>query len=348
MFSKSEVKKSVIFLISLAIFVLLSTYFGTIEWKTFNNCIEISGNEVDNNYNNSLVYSNGFCRVNNKLYYSYLKNTRHHGIMEISSSGTRRIYRVPLYWLTASTTFWRYMYKCGNGFYRLPLGGTLEFFDVSTKKIVDTKILKYDPFVSARRMVFYEDNIYYISSEPMRIVKNNKKGSEIAMIEDVNDFYIYKDNIYYTKSGSENVQILFKCDLDGNQNKQVLSYKVSDKINYISNYIIEKDYLIFRNPNSEHKSFMYKWKLDGSSGSSMEQICDKEVASFNVFDGKIYICTNGGIYVVDLETNQKTSVTSKKAESCYIVDDKWVYFISDDAILWRVTNDGIKIEKVFG
>ena len=47
----------------------------------------ITGNVVDNDYNNLLAGGN-LVRIDDKLYFNYYKNDYVYGLMEISSSGT--------------------------------------------------------------------------------------------------------------------------------------------------------------------------------------------------------------------------------------------------------------------
>ena len=73
------------------------------------------------------------------------------------------------------------------------------------------------------------------------------------------------------------------------------------------------------------------------------------ISSFNVYNGYVYVTTyDKGVERYDLITNEKIMLCEKNAESCYILDDKWVYLVDEEYNLYRVTQDGKELEKVFG
>ncbi len=75
----------------LTTFIVVRILGSVFEYKTFFNKIEITGNEVDNNYNN-YISGGKLCRIGDKLYFNYERNEWHYGLIEISSKGSKRLY----------------------------------------------------------------------------------------------------------------------------------------------------------------------------------------------------------------------------------------------------------------
>ena len=69
---------------------------------------------------------------------------------------------------------------------------------------------------------------------------------------------------------------------------------------------------------------------------------------FNCYEGKVYLASDSGLIMVDLESNAQQILYDGVTKECYILDDTWIYFVKGNRSLWRITQDGQNLEKVFG
>ncbi len=74
----------------------------------------------------------------------------------------------------------------------------------------------------------------------------------------------------------------------------------------------------------------------------------EEVRVEGVYNGSVFIAGEGGVVRHSLDDGKQTTLTDRPATECYILDDTWVYFVSDNASLWRVSQDGQTEEHVYG
>ena len=100
-------------------------------------------------------------------------------------------------------------------------------------------------------------------------------------------------------------------------------------------------------PNYERALYMHD--LNQGSGNQIEP---KEIRlsmnSYIVYDDKVYICSDSGVLVFDLESYDTNVISEQQASTCYIVDHQWLYFCDNEQNLFRVLQTGGTTAFVYG
>lgn len=319
---------------------------------------DITGNSIDNNYNNYLAGGN-LVRINNKLYYIYLNNEISYGVIEISKDGSRRI-------------FWEGVYLSALNFlYRIrPYSGEL-IMGSSDNEItyyaLDTNAFEeYKPFKAIPEMTlcFQETDlglVYESKVEPGcngSLCLYDRNTMKVIVEENVEAFYVDGNDIYYYIPNQlhDSGEIRKYCTVDKTD------IAVCELNGYISLYsfMIENNYLIFgarrvddaNNPDysifkinlhSEDKEVEVLYRGDDSVSDYQYDIC-----GWNAYNGTIYVASHSGLSAFDVSTNERHDLYDRYVEDCYIVDDTWVYFVDRKAVLWRVPQSGGSAERVWG
>ena len=316
--------------------------------------VDVSGNIVNNDYNNCLA-GGYLVRLDDKLYYNYDKIGSCYGLIEISETGSKRV-------------FWegyKWKYDVLLGFIRKENGELLMMHDDKVNRYIpETQTFEYSgiykdiPYI---RLNFQKkgNEIYYLycsESHCGPIACYSEKGTEIVVNKDIGTFHIVGDNIFYIDSerkDGKSISIFYKYNII--EKTETVICEMSEFYPYV--FFVEDNCIIFESSNREknNKHGVYKINL-ANEDIKIETVCaeyynkpkDYMIRGINVFDKKIYVASNYGVECYDLSTNKGSQLCTKHAEKCYILDDKWVYFIDDKYVLWRVAQDGSVTEKVYG
>lgn len=335
-------KKDRIVLICCLAAIVVSIGIGFLESKVFSSLfsttdvideagVVIDGNFVDNNINNAL-YSPLVARVGDKLYVSLYPR----GIYEISESGSKRLSS-----------------DCGevavvDGELYAWVSSGLKHIDAAEGKLVAQTEL--DNLYSIRSGDVYID--YIIEQVGIASEKHTAqfmyKGETVHTVESEHSLYYYIDNetnsIFYTTSENE----LRRFDFSDNSDWLVYQFGEA----YPESLIVEDGVLFISVQDNEISSVCYfdLDSLDIVPTTIAES--DEYYLTFNAYGGNVYIVSGPNLIKYDISSGEKQVIATKtNIYHCYIVDDKWVYFIDvnspeDADELWRVTQDGSIIEKV--
>ena len=293
--------------------------------------IEITGNIVDNNYNN-YVSGGKMCRIGDKIYLNYEKNDFNYGCAEISNEGVQR-----LYWEfhIESGFFRENIYAYDNRLYRSK--DSLEYFDFSTGEFIKTRIT--EGYLS--NYCIKEDAIFFLKlddDEDNNLMRKNAE-TEMILIKNVDDYYVIGNEILYYSEDRINV-----FNVITGENKYLFKSDIK-----VDNLMCENGYVLFRSfsegwLNQEGSINICKYKLDGSE--EIQVIYKGDVYGFNVYNNKVYVSSESGVTVYDLFSNEEQILYTGEALDSYIFDDMWVYIRISKSKVIRVSNDGEIVEKV--
>lgn len=340
----------------LAFFLLIAGVF--IQSIRLPQCsADITGNIVDNDYNNILSGGN-LVRINNKLYYNYTRSSLSYGLIEISKNGSRRIY-----WegLKTGSYHLEYPIRPHNGSLTMELEDGIKNYAADTNAFEEYMPFNTIPEIS---LCFQETDLgmVYESKVSPGVLGNLcvYDGSSVKVIaEEIYSFYADDCDIYYyvpTSPIGQSGEFRKYCMVDKTD------VSVCELYNYSSVYtfVLERNYLLFKgrrnnDPNNPNYS-VFKINLNNAD-KEVEFVCcgDDSVSDYqydiqclNVYNGTIYVGSHFGLAAYDLSSNEKRELYGGLVEECYIVDDKWVYFVDGNASLWRVLQTGGNAELVFG
>lgn len=345
--------------------------------------VEITGTIVDNRYNNyiseyNLYHSTGdFVRIGDKLYYNYYGSYASYGLYEITSDGARRIqwdgydpwafligHEIMLYpiqeyngelLMNTSVDSNYYVYNRETKEWELA-HGRIQSYNNKTQTFEEAMLFGG---ISDIAFLTYQETSFgfvYISSELYDLwVYTEKGGPERIAVKDVCSFYTVGERIYYlTKTAPKEPLVLRVYDWGMKTDTVICEW--ADYV-CMTNIMIEDGNLIFVATHPAQK-IQSLYILDLSDPLSKEKAIytvdrsDSDAAyinSTNVWNGTVYLCTTEGLIACDIDTGAHCVLCDKCTDTCYIVDDTWVYFVeSDSNSLWRVPQSGGDVELVLG
>ena len=321
---------------------------------------EITGATIDNDYNNLLSGGN-LVRIGDRIYFNYVRNEASYGLMEISESGSKRIY-----WEGKKSGPHRLSHRIRqhNDQLVMAFNDKIQYYSAEANSFKDYEPLNAVPNVTIFYQMIGQNLLYRQATDPkdlevvldgnLKLYSRNKQ--EIIAGPNIGAFYTVGNEIYYYNTESYVSGEFRKYNLIDQTDVSVCKLDGYYNMFY---FIIEDNYLIFSASNqntagSPHS--VYKVNLN-SSPKRIETVCIgnpkvsdycADIHSFNVYNGTIYISSHSGLTTYDVKTNENNRLCSKYTEECYIVDDVWVYFVDQESKLWRVAQDGSGLEKVFG
>lgn len=358
----------VLLIIAVPLAVILIIIYLVFFNTTYLNTVTVSGNAVDNSYNNAAAnqeYSmfSKLARIDDKLYYSYDPVDRlKSGTYEISDNFTKRIY--------AGGTFLSpevlNLDVVGNGKILLNTkDGTVEYFDVKNDEYKPFTKLK-DDIANDReyKSAFYIDGRQYLYS-----------GDEPFGIYTSYDIYACENdklNLYFStdKIGENNVSapcfdgdyIYFTASKDNGNGRENYLYKyntksgaaenkisISDSGNYITAFDGKAYSMVYGEEGKNRLTV-----TDINAGNQKDIFATDGSAIVNGYGGFVCMGVNtdsdgkNGLYVIDAKTNELNRIYGEEVFGVYIVDDKWIYFTDENDLLYRIAPDGKTLEKVFG
>ena len=330
--------------------------------------VEVSGNYVDNRYNNMICGTTDLLRIKNKLYYNYNKNNFQYGTFQISEAGTNRIQ-------------WDGFHFVGSDLLNNPIYSfDDELFMHYRNNEQSYKVGQYDSMSNnfhfdasfeippLQSYLFQEtaDGILYSNRGMEKGVeyyalcewKNNE--SLVLINKDITSFYAVGDTTYYlltyrtnkieqTIPGANEYSREIRVFNRITHNDELLL--TIDQYDFYS-FIVSNHTIIFKGFSSlpiENDQYEYGiLSINLNEKRIVPIMLDESINGFNVFQGVVYITTDDGIFSYNLENNVLQSLTKTGAKDCFILDDKWVYFTRKNCSLWRVSQTGGESVKVFG
>ncbi len=133
---------------------------------------------------------------------------------------------------------------------------------------------------SALEMVYYENRIYYISSNDNNIYTYSikDKGKKLLTNSKSSNIIIDNNSIFY-KNLSDNSK-LYCLTTDGNSNFKIMDYPVDS-------FVIHDNEILFSNPNDDN----YLYSLNSSTFET-KKVLDMKVSKLKQTDDNIYFINN--------------------------------------------------------
>ena len=342
--------------IMVVVLLLITSVFMLCKGFLFpQNAASITGNAVDNDYNNLLAGGN-LVRIGDKLYFNYHKNNYVYGLVEISSEGSQRICWDGPKWF--GSNIYNHPISRHNGALLMMPEFQVQFYSQSSGAF-----FAYEPLsaLSERNLLFqaYNSFVIYLNEEgTSSLCISNTGDVEVLVEENVVAFYAVENEIYYYQAKDTATPGAF-WKYNTVDNTDVSVYGLED-ISSVYHLMIEEDYLVFDGSQQVPAagSIYSVYKIDLRHPDPGVEIVyaedpdysevNYEIRCWNVYDDKVYIASPRGLKAFDLFTNEEMWHCDISAEECYIVDDLWVYVVDTDGRLWRVPQSGGTIENVFG
>lgn len=327
---------------------------GMLDNSSFHpqNGVAISGNIVDNAYNNRLAGGN-LVRIGDRLYFNYYKNTYIYGLMEISSDHAERIYWDGPKW------FGSYVYN-----------HTISQDSGQLIMVREDGVYAYSKAFSAYMPLNTIPNLgsfFQPVGEAVVYLSKDSAGAQCLYQDDTNNvlvtsdvvaFYGVGEEVYYYKAANNATPGVFrKYNIANGTDLPVFDLEEHAGV---LDFVIEGDYLLFSGWHrtaagaSEHSIYKIDLKYPDRG---VETVCAgnndgigniAEIRCWNVYNGKLYVALPSGLKAYTLVSGDEQALCDTSAEECYIVDDLWIYFVDAESNLWRIQQDGGTAEKIFG
>jgi len=312
-------------------FIILILFFFKPKINSSKGIQDFGGNIIANDYNNHLAKGGlgMLVQIDDHLYFNYARDYYNYGTIDISKNGTKRIDWSGWHFLEDQIE----IKSIRNYQNRLLLfdrhqNNVKSYFpDVETFEYSD---IPYEAFCFQE----IDDMIYYVDLKKDLI--EYKEGNKKVLANNVTSFYCVEKNVYYFITKSSEIRCL---NLETGLDELVVSTK-----NPIISFIVENECIF---ANKFGNGIFY---LDLRADVLEEQIIfeDKAISRINAWNGLLYLTSENGLFQYDLESKTIKTLSEKSCSSCFLVDDYWVYFVGEKSVLWRVSQDGSKLEKVFG
>lgn len=320
--------------------------------------VKVTGSIVDNDYNNCIAGAN-LIRIGDELYYNYNRGVVSHGLFKINKYGSKCIESVPFYYYSALNG-WVYPIRKFNDlliqgqFY----WGTNYYYDVEGKDFNPFYLVEGNDDYSTLNFRELNGSILYAADNKdedamysgINIMKYSEGTTQklIPYDECRNIVYFCEDKVYYTAFDSDGHTQIRVASIDGSTNDLV--YTVENP--YISPcFMVEENYVVYVS-HVDWEYFLYKIDLSKQvkEPEIVGELPDFDPTSnyFNCYDGKVYLVSDFGLIKFDLESNDQEILYDGVTKECYILDDTWIYFVKGNRSLWRITQDGQDLEKVYG
>lgn len=356
-----------IVIVILAISCLAFNYFnvqGSIK--------EIGDNDYNNKFCNIALNQGSLLRIDDKLYYNYKPKSSYikYGLYEISKNGNKRLYspgfaqfpyHAPLFvlqeynkeLLVSPSNFIPYGIDIQDKYpnYIIKLNLNNQSFEISN-------LLNGVKKDTINNYYAFNDKIYLIGEKAIYIYKDNSVKSLIE-IKDVDNLGIDFKYIFFADSGfyyfSKSKKAFCCYDLETKSiNKLIEESSFKHKIETVDyilpDFCVINNNLIFyySSPDCTKKDnvCLYKANLKTKRIGFLAKLPLGHYYT-NYRGNTLYVGSEtSGIYSIDIYSKKTAKISDKHTKGVFIVDDKFIYFIDDEAVLYRT--NGKTTEKVFG
>lgn len=344
---KSKKSKLLFAIVCVVLFLMVFLAFIFYLELQLPNCkAEITGTPVDNEYNNYVAGGN-LVRIGDKLYYNYRRSEYCYGLIEISDSGSKRIFWGGVKWF-GSPWLLNSVQK-HNGSLLTLLDDKLHGYSFGSGSFAEYAPLNTFAGITMNFQASGDRLIFQSQTElgakgSINVYDGNSTKAIIQPGAEA--FYAMGDDVYYLFNGA-----IRKYNLS--DDSDILAFQL-DGYSSVYTIIVEKDYLVFSGQLNDSDYSVYKINI---LDKRVETVCTGnddvsdyqfDICSWNVFDGMVYVASHSGLVAYDLATNESRHLHRGYVEECYVVDDTWVYFSDKESNLWRVTQSGDVTEMVFG
>lgn len=327
--------KKVISLILLASLVLTLT--GCLR-KNYS--AEISGNYVDNRYHNSLAGAR-VVRIGDALYFLHSKNQSR--VIKLTADGSEQM-------INDGTALYPRLFRVGEWDGDLYVAdGQTHVYDAATGEMrsipehlttVAEEIWMNDRVIDGFVYYLHYEKVEDIPYYSLRRADLTTGEIETLVSNMEQACYIAQDAVYFTRKEGE--RSLYKYDLTTGTFRLLTENIPSDGY---AKLFMEGDELLLW---VEHEIF----RINLAGECTLSSLPAKgHQYILNTCEGSVYYNDDGSFYRYDLTTGEIVPLCENSVWSCYIVDDRWVYYYTDEheySILWRVSQDGAVTEMVYG
>ncbi|MBR2109193.1 MAG: hypothetical protein IJ932_04510 [Ruminococcus sp.] len=321
--------------------------------------IDLKEKPIDNVYNNLSNTGDSLTKINDRLYFNYYGDPLTYGTYEISDSYAKRVYWEgpsieSRYYLNLDNVYDNKLLSYGYQknyieYYNFEHGKNERFIKIDIP--TSNNLTDFNPFVvNGNLLASIGSKIYKYSNGMFDLVASkklcSKEYSSIAFDNDYMYFTSYKDN-------GESYDELCKYNLKTRKNISTIDIsELGDVYSYVfADSIAFDDEMFSLIPDEKGDYYLYKFDFEKGSYEKLQEM--NEECVLNGYDHKLFLSVSSGkhkgIYKFN---NNKKSFELLKDGICpvelYIFGEKWLYYIDDNHVLYRVTQDGKTAEKVFG
>ena len=344
--------------------------------------IEVSGNAIDISENGG-TGGTRLLRYSEKLYYVYNKDTITMKIVEISADGVKTIYTEPSSPFSVEGMVGAPAIQLYEDQLIAVEDDRIIQYDSQTGIWETNERLSSIPYLFGEYYCLNGDIVYHYSEEDpddeftyrnfvgcysdgsLRSYDNDVEYYPDAESTDSVEYYPQRqfggtdgESLYYTQwilHPDEQQQTELRRYHTTDRTEDILfrseTYSAADWTEYVV-LCASEDYVVFekiRYWDEENPYEIYSMATT-PQGKTPKRIyaSDEDVAISEIYNDCVYLATTQGVIRYNLETDEQTVLSDRYAEKCYILDDTWVYFISNNASLWRVAQDGSVVEHVYG
>lgn len=297
--------------------------------------IDIPTSDIDNRYNNVKAnLSSKLAQIGNKLYYRYDNRFGISGVYEITEGQVKKLKDD----------------ICLNFVFHE------KFLNVNTNPISyyedeeDKSDTAYVCEISADSHPNYfevtHDNLYYCTDVEIYCYD----GTAFKVLASAKDFGIQTISSGETYILNNEIYFLNCEERNGTVNSKVYRYHtLSKKLDSIDLGACMPDNMVAQGDTVYYLDDLSLYRVDFLSKAITKVTPftqDNVIDCFNVCDDCICVGNADGVF---LSNNQKDfrKISDDKAYDIYFLDSRFIYYITDDGVLMRVTREGTVKEKVF-
>ena len=321
--------------------------------------IDLREKSIDNVYNNLSNTGASLTKIDDKLYFNFNGDFLTYGTYEISDTYAKRVYWEgpsieSRYYLDLDNVYDNKLLSYGYQekyieYYNFDNGKNERFIKIDIPTSND--LTDFNPFVvNGNLLASNGSKIYKYSNGKFELAASkklcSKEYSSVAFDNDYMYFISYKDN-------GESYDKLCKYNL---KTRKIISTIDISELGDIYYYVFADsiafdDEMFSLIPDEKYDYYLYKFDFEKGSYEKLQEM--NEECVLNGYAHKLFMSVSSGerkgIYKFN---NNKKSFELLKDGICpvelYIFGEKWLYFIDDNHVLNRVTQDGKTTEKVFG
>ena len=309
---------------------------------------------------NSSYFPGALARIDDKLYYNYYGNVFNSGVYEISENETNKIQSADLSAFIPSFIIDLPEFIPYENELILHQGLEISTYDIKTKN--SSLLMANDIYYSYEIMVF-EGKAYLYKDNKLYRYKDGDFEHLHTFDKKVLNYCVFDNVVYYAVKSADVIDI-YKTKLGSN---------ISDHITqlpneYIANILVDENYIYITHCNFDNSlrkilqvniinskvSVIYENNL--ISPESIKENSEVVGLSSNIstyYNGNIYYGNNSknkykGLYVYNELTQSSKKLIDNNVRELYIIDSKYIYFVDNNDTLYRITQDGKSLEKVFG
>lgn len=263
----------------------------------------------------------------------------------------------------------------------------VKYYDLTSSKIKTAFSFDNIDGIEANRYLVVDNQRYFYSKDNSFYKLNDDSNVDLIYSTQKGDFEYYSDpkfNNGYIYFLAGNYAIgksdWYTWEMEGVENIYFCKYSIKDKKivdkmlyspeteRYDGTYkdytmqtvINDKIFATACDQNNKFQELVYVADMKRGTNKIIFEASDETGVIINSYNDKVFACMTGGkdagIYKIDTETYKFTKIHDPlsyndlyEINDLYILDDKYLYFIgSDNNTLYRITQDGKNLEKVFG